>query len=58
MDKLYFFSKSRDMLLGKGANESVKNISEYKNLCEIKNWRKVLSNFYVSPFVYNKKKYY
>lgn len=57
MDKLYFFSKSRNVSPGKGINEYVKNSSDYKELNAIKDWRKVLSNFYVSPFEYNNKKY-
>ena len=38
-DKLYFYSKSRDATL-------------YTELAGIKDWRKTLSNFHVSPFKY------
>jgi predicted NAD-dependent protein-ADP-ribosyltransferase YbiA (DUF1768 family) len=50
MDKFYFYSKSRDAKPGKGANECV--TKEYEDLEKIKDWRKVLSNFHVSPFVW------
>lgn len=49
-DKLFYFSKSADKLPGKGVNEYVSNPNEYKTLSKIKDWRKMLSNFYISPF--------
>jgi predicted NAD-dependent protein-ADP-ribosyltransferase YbiA (DUF1768 family) len=49
-DKLFFYSKSSDKVPGKGTNEYVKNVNDYKELSKIKDWRKHLSNFYVSPF--------
>ena len=52
-DTLFFYSKSARKPAGKGANESVTNPKEYSQLDEITDWRKVLSNFYVAPFVYN-----
>ena len=52
-DTLFFYSKSARKPAGKGANESVTNPKEYSQLNEITDWRKVLSNFYVAPFVYN-----
>ena len=47
-----FYSKSRDMTPGKGAGEkiSVEDISKFSELAEMKNWRKVLSNFYEGEF--------
>ena len=53
MDKFCFYSKSRDVKPGKGANEIVNDASQYEELGQIKDWRKVLSNFHVSQFVYN-----
>jgi len=50
MDTLQFYSKSADKFPGKGNGEYVKNPQEYKELSKIKDWRKMLSNFYVSPF--------
>jgi predicted NAD-dependent protein-ADP-ribosyltransferase YbiA (DUF1768 family) len=54
-DKLYFYSKSCDMLPGKGANESVGSL--YSDLAQIKDWRKILSNFHLCPFTYERHKY-
>ena len=36
-------------------NEFVKNLKDYEELSQIKDWRKILSNFYVAPFKYNGK---
>ena len=55
MDKLFFYSKSANKPAGKGANEYVENPEDYKALNGIKDWRKVLSNFYVAPFVMDGK---
>ncbi len=49
-DKFFFYSKSSDKVPGKGTNEYVKNVNDYKELSKFKDWRKHLSNFYVSPF--------
>ena len=57
MDTLYFFSKSKDVLPGKGCNEFVNDIEEYKDLANIKDWRKILSNFYIYPFEYDGKRW-
>jgi len=51
-DKLFFYSKSRDVAPGKGANESIENLTLYAELSTIKDWRKMLSNFHVYPFTY------
>lgn len=52
-DKLYFFSRSRNIPPGKGANEYLNNPNKYKELAAIANWRHMLSNFWVAPFEYN-----
>ena len=57
MDVLFYYSKSADKIAGKGVNESVTDYDLYKDLNEIKNWRKQLSNFYHSEFIYEEKTY-
>lgn len=57
MDSLYFYSKSADKYPGKGKNEIVSDPLIYKELSEIKDWRKVLSNFHFSPFEFEGKTY-
>jgi len=57
MDKLCYYSKSKDCLAGQGTNEHVNDPLMYKELNKIPNWRKILSNFYVEPFVYEGKTY-
>lgn len=52
-DKLYFYSKSKDVAPGKGVNEVVADASAYTDLSKHKDWRKVLSNFHVCPFKYD-----
>jgi predicted NAD-dependent protein-ADP-ribosyltransferase YbiA (DUF1768 family) len=56
-DKLYFYSRSRDVFPGCGANEDVTDPSEYENLSKIPDWRKILSNFHVEPFTWREKKW-
>jgi ribA/ribD-fused uncharacterized protein len=51
-DRLCFYSKSQDVLPGKGAGEVVKNADLYDKLAKINNWRKMLSNFHVYAFLY------
>jgi predicted NAD-dependent protein-ADP-ribosyltransferase YbiA (DUF1768 family) len=51
-DKFVFFSGSADAKPGFGGTREKKNTSiEYSELAKIKNWRRMLSNFYVKPFV-------
>jgi predicted NAD-dependent protein-ADP-ribosyltransferase YbiA (DUF1768 family) len=50
-DKFLFYSKSADKKPGKGTGEYVNDIKIYKELSEIPNWRHILSNFYISPFI-------
>lgn len=54
-DKLFYYSKSKDVEPGKGINEYINDPSKYEILSKIKDWRKILSNFYVSPFTWNGK---
>jgi len=49
-DKLFFYSKSKDLPAGKGVNEVVEDPSEYEELNSIKNWRQILSNFHEEDF--------
>jgi predicted NAD-dependent protein-ADP-ribosyltransferase YbiA (DUF1768 family) len=56
-DTLFFYSKSADRPVGKGVNEFVANPDEYSELESINNWRKILSNFYFAPFVYDNRTY-
>ena len=48
-DKFLFYSKSANAKPGKGTGEVLLN-DTYEELSEIKDWRKVLSNFYIAPF--------
>jgi len=57
-DKLFYYSKSANKQVGKGVNEFVSNYNDYNELNKIKDWRKMLSNFYVAEFTYNGKTYY
>lgn len=52
-DKLYYYSLSKDLYPGKGVDEFVNEPTEYEQLSKIKDWRKILSNFYVYPISYN-----
>lgn len=57
MDKLFYFSKSQDKPVGKGVNEFCNDPNKYTELNNIKDWRKILSNFYIAPFIYKNKKW-
>lgn len=57
MDALYFYSRSADKNPGKGQNEWVAVPDDYRVLATIPNWRQMLSNFDVNPFVYDGKTY-
>lgn len=47
-DVLFYYSKSKDVYPGTGANESGND--NYDELSRVPNWRHMLSNFYISPF--------
>jgi len=57
IDKLFYYSKSKDIDAGKGKNEVVSDYTKYKELNNIKNWRQILSNFHEFIFVYDGFKY-
>lgn len=48
-DRFFFYSQSRDVLPGHGANERG-DPNHYKSLSSIRDWRKMLSNFWIEPF--------
>ena len=56
-DKLCYYSKSKNVNAGRGANEFVNDPAIYSELNKIDNWRKKLSNFYTEPFTYEGKRY-
>jgi predicted NAD-dependent protein-ADP-ribosyltransferase YbiA (DUF1768 family) len=51
-DMVYFHSRSKDAIPGKGVHEYAKDENAYEELKKIKDWRKVLSNFHFHPFIY------
>ena len=57
MDKLYFYSKSKNMPAGSGVNEYVEDSKLYEELNKISNWRHILSNFHTYPFTYKNDTY-
>lgn len=57
MDQLFYYSKSADKPAGKGTNEKAVDYTIYNELNKIKDWRKILSNFYMSEFTYENKIY-
>jgi ribA/ribD-fused uncharacterized protein len=54
-DTLCFYSGSSNTRPGMGPNERVCVLSRYKELEQIVNWRRKLSNFAVAPFVLDGK---
>jgi len=50
-DKFIFYSKSANKKPGFGTGEEKHTNIQYEELEKIKDWRKVLSNFYISPFI-------
>ena len=58
MDRLFYYSKSAHKPAGAGTHEHVANPADYLELNAIRDWRKVLSNFYVSAFQYEDKTYH
>lgn len=57
-DTIFFYSKSRDVAPGRGANERIRDPSKYHQLSTYPNWRRVLSNFHISPFHFNGATYH
>jgi ribA/ribD-fused uncharacterized protein len=57
IDKLFFYSKSKNVDPGKGSNEEIQCIEDYINLKGYPNFRKVLSNFHVCPFKFEGQTY-
>lgn len=55
LDKLQFWYKSSDRQPGKGKGEFISSIKNYIPLSKIKDWRKMLSDFYFSPFILDGK---
>jgi predicted NAD-dependent protein-ADP-ribosyltransferase YbiA (DUF1768 family) len=53
MDRIYYYSRSKDVPPGKGVHEHISNIDDYRELAKISNFRKILSNFHEYPFIYN-----
>ena len=56
-DKLCYYSKSKNVIAGKGVHEFVNDPLMYNELNKIHNWRQILSNFYIEPFLYEGKSY-
>lgn len=56
-NQLYFFSKSKDLAPGKGANEHLIKADDFEELARIPDWRQMLSNFHVCPFEFEGKTY-
>lgn len=52
-DRLFYFSRSADRPVGSGTNEHVNDVNKYIILNSITDWRKKLSNFWISPFKYD-----
>lgn len=50
-DRFVFYSKSANKKPGFGTGEEKNTNIDYSELQEIKDWRKALSNFYISPFI-------
>ncbi len=49
-DKFYFYSKSADVKPGKGSNEIINEPQDPRYSSLPKNFRKILSNFWIAPF--------
>ena len=49
--RFVYYSKSADSKPGKGSGEYLNIKDDFTELSKIKNWRKMLSNFYISPFI-------
>ncbi len=56
-DKLVFYSGSAHVYPGMGTREHVADPATYNELSKIYDWRRVLSNFYHCPFIYDGRTY-
>ena len=57
MTRFVFKSNSANKKPGKGVHEKLTDGENYKDLDKIKDWRRKLSNMYISPFVIGGKEY-
>ena len=56
-DRLYFYSGSADRPPGQGVHEHVADPGAYAALAAVKDWRKMLSNFWVADFALDGQTY-
>lgn len=49
-DRLHFYSNSADKPPGQGVHEQVSEPAQYAVLARVRDWRKMLSNFWVADF--------
>ncbi len=57
VDKLQFIIRSADKHLGKGVGEYIKTLSDYDQLNNIKQWRKIFSPlWFKEPYTFNLKR--
>jgi len=57
MSIFVFYSKSADKMPGKGIHEELDTNDNFKELIDIKDWRRKLSNMWISPFEIGERKY-
>lgn len=56
-DRLYFFSGSADLPPGQGVHEQVADAACYAALAGVRQWRRMLSNFWPAPFTLGTRTY-
>jgi ribA/ribD-fused uncharacterized protein len=57
-DRFQFYSGSKDAIPGLGAGERKdRTDTDYGSLAKVPHWRKMLSNFWVAPFVWQGKRW-
>jgi ribA/ribD-fused uncharacterized protein len=56
-DRLYFFSGSADLPVGRGVHEQVADTAHYSELARVRHWRRMLSNFWPADFMLGKRTY-
>lgn len=56
-DRLYFFSGSADKPAGQGAHERVADAARYAALSGVRQWRRMLSNFWPAEFTLGERTY-